>query len=75
MMTTGVIGCWTVEGKEVWKFNLQDRYGKFNIQFGMTASPVLDGERLFVQLIHGDGNAKTREAVVVALDKTTGKEI
>ena len=75
MMTTGVIGCWTVAGQEVWKFNLQDRYGKFNIQFGMTSTPVLDGERLYVQLIHGDGNAKTREAIVVGLDKTTGQEI
>lgn len=75
MMTNGVIGCWTVEGKEVWKFNLQDRYGKFSIQFGMTSTPVLDGDRLYVQLIHGDGNAKTREAVVVCLDKKTGKEV
>lgn len=75
MMTTGVLGCWTVEGKEVWKFNLQDRYGKFDIQFGMTSTPVLDGERLFVQLIHGDGNAKTREAVIVCLNKTTGDEV
>ncbi len=75
MMTNGVIGCWTVEGKEVWKFNLQDRYGKFNIQFGMTSTPLLDGDQLYVQLIHGDGNAKTREAVVVCLDKKTGKEI
>ncbi len=75
MMTNGVIGCWTVDGKEVWKFNLQDRYGKFSIQFGMTSTPVLDGDRLYVQLIHGDGNAKTREAVVVCLDKKTGKEI
>lgn len=75
MMTNGVIGCWTVDGKEVWKFNLQDRYGKFSIQFGMTSTPALDGDRLYVQLIHGDGNAKTREAVVVCLDKKTGKEI
>ena len=75
MMTTGVIGCWTVEGKETWKFNLQDRYGKFDIQFGMTSTPVLDGDRLYLQLIHGDGNAKTREAVVVCLDKKTGNEI
>ena len=75
MMTTGVLGCWTVEGKEVWKFNLQDRYGKFNIQFGMTSTPVLDGDQLYLQLIHGDGNAKTREAIVVCLEKKTGKEI
>ena len=75
MMTTGVLGCWTVEGKEVWKFNLQDRYGKFNIQFGMTSTPVLDGDQLYLQLIHGDGNAKTREAIVVCLEKKTGTEI
>ncbi|MFM9963013.1 MAG: PQQ-binding-like beta-propeller repeat protein [Planctomycetaceae bacterium] len=75
MMTTGVIGCWTVEGQEVWKFNLQDRYGKFDIAFGMTATPVLDGDRLYVQLIHGEGNAKTREAIVVSLDKKTGSEV
>lgn len=75
MMTNGVIGCWTADGKEVWKFNLQDRYGKFNIQFGMTSTPLLDGDRLYLQLIHGDGNAKTREAVVICLDKKTGKEI
>lgn len=75
MMTNGVIGCWTIDGKEVWKFNLQDRYGKFSIQFGMTSTPLLDGDRLYVQLIHGDGNAKTREAVVVCLAKKTGKEI
>jgi outer membrane protein assembly factor BamB len=75
MLANGVIGCWTVEGQEVWKFNLQDRYGKFNIQFGMTSTPVLDGGRLFLQLIHGDGVAKTREAVVVCLDAKTGQEV
>lgn len=78
MMANGVIGCWRADddkGQEVWKFNLQDRYGKFNIQFGMTSSPVLDGDQLYLQLIHGDGNAKTREAVVVCLDKKTGKEL
>ncbi len=75
MLINGVIGCWTVEGKEVWKFNLQDRYGKFNIQFGMTSTPLLDGDRLYLQLIHGDGNAKTREAVVVCLDNKSGQEI
>ncbi len=75
IMANGVIGCWTVAGKEVWKFNLPDRYGKFNIAFGMTSTPVLDGDHLYLQLIHGEGNADTREAVVVCLDKTTGQQI
>jgi len=43
---------------------LQERYGKFNIQFGMSSTPVLDGGVLYFQLIHGEGNPKTREACV-----------
>lgn len=72
---TGVLACYDFDGSEAWKFDLQDRYGKFVIQFGMTSTPLLDGDRLYLQLIHGDGNADTREALVVCLDKSTGKEI
>ncbi len=63
------------EGNEKWHLNLQDAYGKFNIQFGMSSTPILDGDKLYLQLIHGDGDAETREAVVVALDKVTGKQV
>ncbi|MCH8046729.1 MAG: PQQ-like beta-propeller repeat protein [Planctomycetes bacterium] len=73
--TTGDLACYTVAGKQVWKVNLQKRYGKFKIAFGMTSTPVLDGDRIYLQLIHGEGNPKSREAIVVALDKLTGKEI
>ena len=31
MMGTGDLACFTADGKQVWKFNLQDRYGKFDI--------------------------------------------
>ena len=71
----GTLGCYTVEGKEVWKFDVQDRYGELKISFGMTSTPVLDRGVLYQQLIHGDGDAKTREACVIALDAATGKEI
>ncbi len=74
-MGEGTMACYTVEGKEVWKFNLQDRYGKFSIQFGMSSTPVLDNGVLYIQLIHGEGNPKTREALVVALEGLTGKEV
>ena len=75
LMGNGQLACFTVDGQEVWKFNLQERYGKLNIAFGLTASPLLDGGRLYLQLIHGEGNPATREACVVALDKLTGKEL
>ncbi|MGH7194792.1 MAG: PQQ-binding-like beta-propeller repeat protein, partial [Candidatus Saccharimonadales bacterium] len=62
-------GCYDLDGHEVWKENLQDRYGKFDIQFGLTSTPVLDGDRLYLQLLHSGASQ------VIALDKTTGKQI
>ncbi len=75
LMGEGTLACYTLAGKQVWKFNVQDRYGKLQIQFGLTSTPVVDGGVLYLQLIHGEGNAKTREACVVALEKSTGKQI
>lgn len=75
MMTSGDLGCYSVDGQEVWKLNLQDRYGKFDIAFGMTSTPILHEAKLYLQLIHGEGDPKTREAVVVALDAASGKEV
>ena len=69
MMASGPLGCFDFEGNEVWKYDLQERYGRFNIAYGMTSTPVLDGDRLYLQLLHTDG------AHVVALDKATGSEI
>jgi outer membrane protein assembly factor BamB len=66
---TGDFACHDFEGKEVWKFNAQERYGKFNIQHGMHTTPLLDGDRLYFQLLHSGA------WLVMALDKATGKEI
>ena len=75
MMTTGDLACYTHDGQEVWKTNLQDRYGEFHIQFGMTSSPLLDGGRLYLQLIHGEMRGTKQEAKVVCLDAATGSEV
>lgn len=74
-MGDGTLACFTVMGQPVWKANLQERYGRFNIQFGMSSSPVLEEGVLYLQLIHGEGNPSTREACVVALDGATGKQV
>lgn len=71
----GILGCYSIDGQEVWKFDIQERYGKLSIAFGMTSTPVLDGGRLYLQLIHGEGNPATREAKVVCLNAADGKEI
>ena len=75
MFANGILVCYDFAGNEVWQLDLQERYGKFKIAFGMTASPVLDGDRLYLQLIHGEGDPKTREAVVACIEKQTGKEV
>lgn len=75
--STGVLACFDFEGNEVWKFNVGDRFGKLDIQFGMTSTPVLDGNHIYLQLIHGPmkRNDDTRIGKVIKLDKKTGKTV
>lgn len=69
MMGTGVLACYDFSGKQIWKIDLQDRYGRFKIMHGFASSPVLDGDHLYLQLIHS-GGAKT-----VCLDKSNGAQV
>ncbi len=66
---TGDLACYDFEGREVWKFNVQERYRKFNLYWGMASSPFLDGDRLYLQIL------TTNQQLVAALDKDTGREI
>ncbi len=66
---TGDLACFDMEGHEVWTCNAQERYGKFKMQWGFHSTPLLDGDRLYLQLFHSGAH------VLIALDKNTGKEI
>ena len=69
----GVVACLTADaGEAVWRVDLQERFGRFRLQFGFHTTPALFDGRLYFQLIHGDGDAATREARVVCLDAATG---
>ncbi len=75
--STGILACYDFGGKEIWKTDVNERFGKIDIQFGMTSTPALDGDHLYLQLIHGpmrrgDG---VRTGKVVKLDKLTGKTV
>jgi len=75
MFGSGDVGCYDFEGKKIWNFNLQDRFGRFQIQFGMSSSPVLWKDRLLLQLIHGVWGRGPELAMIAALDKKTGKTL
>ena len=74
---TGILACYDVVGKEIWKFQVGDRFGAIDIQFGMTSTPVLYEDGLFLQLIHGPmvrGNDQ-RTGKVIKLNKLTGETV
>jgi len=72
---TGQLACYTLDGEEVWNFNVQDRFGRFDIQFGMSSTPVLDEGHLYMQLLHGAMRSDHLVQKVVKLDAATGETI
>lgn len=64
----GSLGCYDFDGNQVWAMDVQQKYGKFDIAFGLTSTPVLHDDQLYLQLIHSGG------AQVVALKKDSGME-
>jgi outer membrane protein assembly factor BamB len=76
LMGTGNLACFDASGNEVWKLDLEAKYGPFKYSYGLASTPLLDGDRLYLQFIHGEKtDHPTNEAFVLALDKATGKEI
>ena len=69
LVGAGVFAAFDFSGQEVWRFNVQERYGKFAYGFGMHTTPLLHAGRLYLQLIH------TKLQAVVALDAATGREV
>jgi len=73
MSGNGIIACFDLNGTEQWKFDITKAYGKIGVQFGYGSSPLLLGNRLIVQMLHGMGTDEP--SYVFALHATTGKEL
>lgn len=71
----GILACYDKDGNETWKFDVQERYGKFDIQFGMTTTPILFGDHLYMQLIHGTWGGPYKVGKVIKLNKLDGSEV
>jgi len=73
MTGNGKLTCFTLDGQEVWKRDIQAEYGKFGLNHGYASTPLLHGERLYVQVLHG---MLTHDpSYIFAVDKNTGKTI
>jgi outer membrane protein assembly factor BamB len=65
---TGHLACFDLEGKPVWKANLQDLYGEYDHWHGYSSTPLLEGDTLYQMCL------RMKSPYIVALDKMTGKE-
>lgn len=71
MTGVGVLKAFDCSGKEIWSRNLQTDYGRFGLNWGYASSPLLRGDSLYVQVLHG---MKTDDpSCVLRIDAQTGK--
>ena len=70
---TGAVAAFDMEGKEAWKRNLQDDYGRFGLMWGYASSPLLYKGTLIIEVLHG---YRTDDpSYIVAFNAATGEEV
>jgi len=66
---TGLLTCWDFNsGEQKWQIDLLKQFDARNLFFGVSTSPIIDGEKLLI-MVGGP------ESSIVALDKQTGKTL
>ncbi len=53
MTGNGVLKAFDLEGSELWARDVQKDYGRFGLNWGYGSSPLLVGDTLYVQVLHG----------------------
>jgi outer membrane protein assembly factor BamB len=71
MTGTGILKGFDLDGRERWSRDLPKEYGAFGLNWGYASSPLLEGDSLYVQVLHG---MKTDEpSYLLRIDAATGK--
>lgn len=63
---TGILAAFTLDGTPIFRADLAERYGEFDMYHGMSTTPLLHEGRLYLSLLHSGAQQ------VVALDAATG---
>jgi len=76
----GLMGAYDLAGKELWSADIAALYGDFCFQWTFSSSPVLEGGKVFLQVLQRDEPVHDRgkegaESFLLALDAATGKEV
>lgn len=68
---TGIVAAFDMEGKQVWKKDLQQDYGPFGHNWGYASSPLLYDGSLIIEVLHG---MKTDDpSYIVSLNALSGQ--
>ncbi|HEY2841649.1 MAG TPA: PQQ-binding-like beta-propeller repeat protein [Pirellulales bacterium] len=67
----GEVAAFDVDGKELWKKNLQETYGRFGLNWGYASSPLLYDGKLIIEVLHGSHTHDP--SYVIAFDGETGE--
>ena len=70
---TGVLKGFDFAGKELWTRDIQKDHGRFGIQFGYASSPLLYGNALYLQVLHGFHTDDP--SYVLKIDAMTGETV
>lgn len=71
MTGTGILKSFDFTGKELWARDIQADYGQFGLNWGYGSSPLLHGDSLYVQVLHG---MRTDDpSYLLRINKLTGK--
>src|SRR5262245_16408219 len=73
MTGTGVLKAFDFAGAELWARDIQHDYGRFGLNWGYGSSPLLHGDSLYIQVLHG---MRTDDpSYLLRIDKATGKTV
>jgi outer membrane protein assembly factor BamB len=73
MTGTGILKAFDFDGKELWNRDIQKDYGRFGLNWGYGSSPLLVGDALYVQVLHG---MRTDDpSYVLRIDAASGRTL
>jgi len=73
MTGTGILKAFDFAGTEIWTRDIQKDYGRFGLNWGYGSSPLLHGDSLYVQVLHG---MRTDDpSYLLRIDKATGRTV
>ena len=70
---SGFLSCFDFKGNQLWRRDIQKDYGRFGLNHGYASSPLLHGDRLYLQVLHG--MTTDDPSYVFAVNKADGKTI